>query len=67
MALTEVAVTPPGAPPRLLRYGGRADLVASLADLAAGDGYAAALAVLAPGPLRVSVQDAAALLDRGPA
>lgn len=63
-ALTEVVVSPPGTPPRLLRYGGRPDLVACLADLDAGDGYAAALAVLAPGPVRVSMWDATGLLAR---
>jgi 4'-phosphopantetheinyl transferase len=62
MALTKVAVTAPGAPPRLLRYGERRDLVASLADLDAGTGYASAVAVLAAGPLRVSSQDATGLL-----
>jgi 4'-phosphopantetheinyl transferase len=61
MALREVVVTPPGEPPRLLRYGDR-PVVASLADLAVGDGYLAAVAVLAPGPLRVDQRDAGALL-----
>jgi 4'-phosphopantetheinyl transferase len=62
MALPKVVVTRPEQPPALLRYGDRADLVASLADLDAGDGYAAAVAVLAGAPLRVDVRDAAALL-----
>jgi len=66
MALTEVVVTAPDAPPQLLRYGQRRDLVACLADLDAGPGYAAAVAVLAPGPLRVSTRDATALLARPP-
>lgn len=61
-ALTEVAVTPPDQPPRLLRYRDRPDLVAGLADLAAGDRYAAAVAVLAPDPLRVRQHDGSALL-----
>jgi 4'-phosphopantetheinyl transferase len=60
--MTEVAVTPPGHPPRLLRYADRTDLTATLADLDAGAGYAAALAVLAPGPLLVETVDAGALL-----
>jgi 4'-phosphopantetheinyl transferase len=62
MALREVVVAPPGEPARLLRYGDRADLVAALADLDPGDGYAAAVAVLAPGPLRIDQRDASALL-----
>jgi 4'-phosphopantetheinyl transferase len=64
MALPTVVVSPPGAPAELLRYGDRTDLVACLADLDPGDGYAGAVAVLAPGPLRVTYRDAAALLDR---
>lgn len=66
MSLPEVVVSPPGAPPRLLRYGDRRDLVAALSDLDAGDGYAAALAVLAPGPLRVRMRDATGLLAAPP-
>jgi 4'-phosphopantetheinyl transferase len=63
MPLTEVVVTPPDRPPRLLRYGDRTDLVACLADLDVGEGYTAALAVLAPGPLRVRPREAGPLLD----
>lgn len=62
MPLPEVVVSPPGAPARLLRYGPRRDLVAALSDLDAGDGYAAAVAVLAPDPLRVRLRDATDLL-----
>jgi 4'-phosphopantetheinyl transferase len=70
MPLAEVAVTSPGEPPQLLRYGDRADLRACLADLDPGrgeddrPGYAAAVAVLAPGPLRVRQRDATSLLVR---
>ncbi|MPZ26299.1 MAG: 4'-phosphopantetheinyl transferase superfamily protein [Micromonosporaceae bacterium] len=62
MPLSEVVVTPPGEPPRLLRYGDRAELATCLADLDGGDGYAAAVAVLGAGPLRVHRRDATALL-----
>jgi 4'-phosphopantetheinyl transferase len=64
MALPKVVVTRPGQPPALLRYGDRTDLVASMADLDAGDGYAAAVAALTREPLHVDVHDAAGLLTR---
>ncbi|MGH3682208.1 MAG: 4'-phosphopantetheinyl transferase family protein, partial [Natronosporangium sp.] len=64
MPLREVVVTGPDQPPRLLRYGDRAELPVCLADLAAGDGYAAAVAVLGTGPLRVRGRDATDLLTR---
>lgn len=67
MPLSRVVVSAPGEPPRLLRYGEAADLVATMADLDPGEGYAAALAVLAAGPLRVREQDGAALLGASPA
>jgi 4'-phosphopantetheinyl transferase len=62
MALPKVVVTRPEEPARLLRYGDRTDLVACLSDLDADDGYAAAVAVLAAGPIQVTPRDAAALL-----
>jgi 4'-phosphopantetheinyl transferase len=62
MALSKVVVTRPGQPPALLRYGDRTDLVASLADLDAGDGYAAAVAVLTGAELRIEQRDAWPLL-----
>lgn len=65
MALSKVVVTRPDSPPALLRYGDRTDLVASLADLDAGDGYAAAVAVLTGDRLLVETRDAAALLTAG--
>jgi 4'-phosphopantetheinyl transferase len=62
MALPKVVVTRPDEPARLLRYGDRTDLVASLSDLDADEGYAAAIAVLAAGPIQVTPRDAAVLL-----
>jgi 4'-phosphopantetheinyl transferase len=64
MALAKVVVTRPGTPPALLRYGERTDVVARLADLDAGDGYAAAVAVLTGDELRVERRDAMGLLTR---
>jgi 4'-phosphopantetheinyl transferase len=64
MPLSKVVVSGPGEPPRLLRYGDRTDLVLSLSDLDAGDGYAAAVAVLAAGPVGVEARDASPLLAR---
>jgi 4'-phosphopantetheinyl transferase len=66
MPLPKVVVTGPQDPPRLLRYGDRTDLVASLSDLDPGDGYAAAVAVLAAGPVRVEPYDASTLLAAPP-
>jgi 4'-phosphopantetheinyl transferase len=62
MSLRKVVVTRPDAPPALLRYGDRTDLTARLADLDAGEGYAAAVAVLTGDELRVEPRDATALL-----
>jgi 4'-phosphopantetheinyl transferase len=55
----EVEVSGPGTPPRLLSPYGRP---VWLADLAPRPGYAAALAVLAPGPVRVAEFGATGLL-----
>ncbi len=60
--LTGVRVSPPDEPARLLGYPDRAGLVATMRDLDAGTGYAAALTVLAPEPVEVCVRDAAALM-----
>lgn len=65
MPLAQVVVSAPAHPPRLLRYGERAELVAAMADLDPGDGYAAAVAVLATGPVQVRQHDAAPLLAAG--
>ncbi|HEY8473670.1 MAG TPA: 4'-phosphopantetheinyl transferase superfamily protein [Natronosporangium sp.] len=62
MPLSKVVVTHPDTPPALLRYGERTDLPARLADLAAGDGYRAAVAVLSRDPVRVEPRDATGLL-----
>lgn len=62
MPLAQVMVAPPDAPATLLRYGDRRDLAASMADLSPGDGYAAAVAVLAAGPLRLCERDGSSLL-----
>lgn len=52
--LRDVLVSAPGAPAALRSYPGRPHLVAAMTDLAPGEGYAAALAVLhpEPGPVR---------------
>jgi len=61
--LTSVEVSGPHADPAVLEWRGPAapDRV-QLVDLDAGDGYRAALAVLAPSPVTVAVHDAAPLL-----
>jgi 4'-phosphopantetheinyl transferase len=64
VALTRVRVSRPGEPARLLGYPDRAGLVATMRDLDAGTGYAAALTVLAPEPVEVSVRDGAWLTPR---
>lgn len=65
MPLSQVLVSAPAQPPRLLRYGDQAGLVAAMADLDPGDGYAAAVAVLATGPVQVRQHDAGRLLAAG--
>jgi 4'-phosphopantetheinyl transferase len=66
MPLSQVVVTAPDEPPRLLRYGDRAGLVATMADLDLGEGYAAALAVLASGPIQIRQYAAARVLSSEP-
>jgi 4'-phosphopantetheinyl transferase len=62
--LRQVLVGQTGQTPRLSSYPGRPNLVAALADLDAGDGYAGAIAVLgAPGEVVVREMGAAVLLD----
>jgi 4'-phosphopantetheinyl transferase len=46
--LSEVVVTPPGTPPRLLGYPRPGGLAAQLRDLSPDPGYVGALAVLSP-------------------
>jgi 4'-phosphopantetheinyl transferase len=60
--LPDVVVSPADAAPRVISYRG-APLVAAVSDLAVGPGYAAAVAVLADGDLRVQVRDASALMS----
>lgn len=60
--LSQVRVTAAAQPPRLLGYPDRPGLVATMRDLEAGDGYAAALTVLAPEPCSVAELDASELL-----
>ena len=65
MALSDVAVSAPGEPPRLLAYGG-SPLPAQMADLALGEGYAGAVTVLAAAPVAFETRDARALLAERP-
>jgi 4'-phosphopantetheinyl transferase len=61
-AMTTVVLGPDAGHPTLLRYGTREGLVATIADLLPVEGYAAAVAVLVPGPVRVAERTAADLL-----
>jgi 4'-phosphopantetheinyl transferase len=63
VALPEVRVTRPDQPAGLLSYPARPGLVATMRDLHAGAGYAAALTVLAPEPVAVREHDALPLLS----
>jgi 4'-phosphopantetheinyl transferase len=63
--LSEVVVTPPGTPPRLLGYPGQGGLAAQLRDLSPDLGYVGALAVLGPGPVVVHERSAERLLTAG--
>jgi 4'-phosphopantetheinyl transferase len=63
--LSEVVVTPPGTPPRLLGYPRQGELAAQLRDLSPGLGYVGALAVLSPGPVVVHERSAERLLTAG--
>jgi 4'-phosphopantetheinyl transferase len=63
--LSEVVVTPPGTPPRLLGYPRQGELAAQLRDLSPGLGYVGALAVLSPGPVVVRERSAEQLLTAG--
>lgn len=61
--LSEVLLSPPDQPPRLLSYPDRPDLAAWMGDLAPGDGYAGALTVLTSGTPQVQQRWADQLLD----
>jgi 4'-phosphopantetheinyl transferase len=63
--LSEVVVTPPGTPPRLLGYPRHGGLAAQLRDLSPDLGYVGALAVLSPGPVVVHERSAERLLTAG--
>jgi 4'-phosphopantetheinyl transferase len=63
--LSEVVVTPPGTPPRLLGYPRQDGLAAQLRDLSPDLGYVGALAVLSPGPVVVHERSAEQLLTAG--
>jgi 4'-phosphopantetheinyl transferase len=63
--LSEVVVTPPGTPPRLLGYPRQGELAAQLRDLSPDLGYVGALAVLSPGPVVVHERSAEQLLTAG--
>jgi 4'-phosphopantetheinyl transferase len=60
--LSEVVVTPPGTPPKLLDYPGRGGLAAHLRDLRPGLRYVGALAVLSPRPVAVHERSGEQLL-----
>ncbi len=61
--LSGVRVTRPDQPAGLVSYPARPGLVATMRDLGAGLGYAAALTVLAPEPVAVHEHDALPLLS----
>jgi 4'-phosphopantetheinyl transferase len=63
VALSGVLVSAPDQPARLLGYRTRPELVATMADLSPGPGYAAALTLLTARPGRVTEQDAGELLN----
>ncbi len=61
--LSGVLVSRPDQPARLLGYGTRPGLVATMADLSPGPGYAAAVTLLTAGPCQVTERDGSELLD----
>ena len=63
VSLTDLSLTLPDAPPELLSWAGRDRPACALADLALPAGYVGALAVLAPGPVDVTLRSADALLE----
>jgi 4'-phosphopantetheinyl transferase len=60
--LSGILVSRPQEPARLVAYGTRPGLVATMRDLRPGTGYAAALTLLADGPWQVRERDATRLL-----
>jgi 4'-phosphopantetheinyl transferase len=63
--LSQVRVSAPDQPPRVLAYPGRDSLPARLVDLDPADGYRAAVAVLTAGPVAVLERPAGVLLPAG--
>lgn len=64
-SMTELHVTPPGSAPALLGLGGGAPPDCQLADISAGKGYRASLAVLTADPVSVRTVDASEALASG--
>jgi 4'-phosphopantetheinyl transferase len=60
--MTELSMTPPGGPPVLLALGSDTAPACRMADISAGDGYHAAVAVLTAQPVAFSTHDASPLL-----
>ncbi|HUC26069.1 MAG TPA: 4'-phosphopantetheinyl transferase superfamily protein [Streptosporangiaceae bacterium] len=60
--MTDLQVTPPGSAPRLLCLGSDAEPACRMADISAGDGYRASVAVLTTRPVAFSARDASELL-----
>jgi 4'-phosphopantetheinyl transferase len=60
--MTDLSITPPGSAPVLLALGGDAAPACQMADLSAGDGYHAAVAVLTARPVTFRTHDASTLL-----
>jgi 4'-phosphopantetheinyl transferase len=61
--MTDLHVTPPDSPPVLLALGSDAAPACRMADIPAGDGYQAAVAVLTARPVAFSTHDATRLLS----
>jgi 4'-phosphopantetheinyl transferase len=60
--MTDLQVTPPGSAPALLRLGDGPPPASQMADIPAGDGYRACVAVLTARPVAFSIDDASSLL-----
>lgn len=60
--MTDLHVTPPGTAPVLLSLGSDAAPACRMADISAGDGYHAAVAVLTARPVAFTIHDTATLL-----
>ncbi|HUB41305.1 MAG TPA: 4'-phosphopantetheinyl transferase superfamily protein [Streptosporangiaceae bacterium] len=60
--MTDLSITPPGSAPVLLALGSDAAPACQMADISAGDGYHAAVAVLTARPVVFGTHDASTLL-----